>query len=235
MSGSAEIVQTSPIRWSHSQLEKFKNCPYSWYRIYKVKDIERSESTASKWGNYVHEGAENFVQKGTPLPADVTAAYGSTMGPILSFLMSKPSVMVEPHRGITEDMQALADPDDPSCWSHGFIDIVAKEGKHAWIADWKTGQSVWPSNQLKLYSAYEFIHNPELETITASYVRLPYKRIDSAVYTRAQVSELLTPYRVTYATLLSHIANNNFPKIAGKLCGHCEVLDCPKNRVKERT
>lgn len=223
----------SPIRWSHSQLDKFKTCPWSWKRIYQDKDVVRTESEATRWGTAVHTACEEFILKGTPLPANVTFAYGSQLQHILPFMASKPEVLVEPHMGIDEEGNAV-NPDSPLCWSHGYIDITAVDGATAWIGDYKTGKSTFPSDQLKLYAVYIFAHRPLVQQINTGYYRLQHKRVDSAVYTRDMVPHLLQPYRVIYANLLSAIASNNFPKIRNPLCGHCDVRDCPYNTVDQR-
>lgn len=223
----------SPIRWSHSQLDKFKTCPWSWKRIYQDRDVVRTDSEASRWGTYVHEACEAFILQGTPLPANVTHAYGSQLQHILPFMASKPTVHVEPHWGINEEGNAV-DPESPECWSHGYVDIAAIDGAQAWIGDYKTGKSAYPSDQLKLYAAYLFALYPTVGQITTGYYRLQHNRVDSGVYTRDMVPQLLQPYRVTYANLLSAIANNNFPKIKNPLCGHCDVRDCQFNTVAER-
>lgn len=226
-------MEVKPVRWSHSQLDKFKSCPWSWKRIYQDRDVVRTESEATKWGTAVHQACEDFVNHGTPLPANVTFAYGAQLQHILPFMASKPEVLVEPHYGIDEEGNAI-DPEAPQCWSHGFIDIVSVEGSVAWIGDYKTGKSAYPSDQLKLYSAYLFAHRPTVQTINVGYYRLQHKRIDSAQYTRDMAPQLLQPYRVTYANLLSAIANNNFPKMKSALCGWCDIRECPNNTMDER-
>jgi len=226
-------MEIKPIRWSHSQLEKFKNCPWSWKRIYQDKDVPRSETEQSRWGTYVHKSCEDYVLKGVPLPANVAFAYGAQLQFILPFMASKQLCLVEPELGIDEQGTAVAC-DDPRCWSHGFIDILAIETQTAWVGDYKTGKSTYPSTQLDLYAAFVFAHYPQVMQVNTGYYRLQHKRVDSAVRTRAQAPELLQSYRTTYANLLSAVASNNFPKVRGSLCGWCEVLDCEKNTARAR-
>lgn len=219
---------TTPLRFSHSSDDKWRTCPYSWHRIYQLKDVPRGESEASLWGNHVHESVEAFVKEGKPLPVNVTQAYGGQLQHLLPFFMQQPTVLVEPHLGINEAGGAV-DPEHESCWAHGFIDIVAISGSQAWIGDWKTGKSAYPSDQLKLYAAMVFANHPNVMTINAGYVRLQHNRVDSTAYTRAQIPELLMPYRQSYARRLSAIASGVFPKISNPLCrGWCDVKDCPK-------
>ena len=216
-------MDSKPLRFSHSQDDKFRVCPWSWKRVYMDKDVPRGESEASLWGVHVHEAVEAFVKTGTPLPVNVTQAYGSQLQHLLPFLMQQPIVQVEPHLGITEQGEAV-DPEHESCWAHGFIDIVAVRGAQAWIADWKTGKSAYPSDQLKLYAAMVFAAHQNVMTITVGYVRLQHNRVDSMTYQRDQVEELLLPYRQSYARRLSAIAGNSFPKISNPLCrGWCDV------------
>ena len=225
-------METKPLRFSHSQDDKFRTCPWSWKRVYMDKDVPRGESEASLWGVHVHEAVEAFVKEGTPLPTNVTQAYGSQLQHLLPFLMQQPTVLVEPHMGITEAGEAIP-PDDEMCWAQGYIDMVAISGAQAWIADWKTGKSAYPSDQLKLYAAFVFAAHQNVMTITVGYVRLQHNRVDSVTYQRAQMEELLLPYRQSYARRLSAIANNSFPMISNPLCfGWCDCKDCPK--YKER-
>lgn len=221
-------MDSKPLRFSHSQDDKFRTCPWAWKRVYLDKNVPRGESEASLWGVHVHESVEAFVKEGKPLPVNVTQAYGSQLQHLLPFLMQQPVVMVEPHLGITEQGEAV-DPEHESCWAHGFIDIVAVNGAQAWIADWKTGKSAYPSDQLKLYAAMTFATHQDVMTITVGYVRLQHNRVDSVVYQRNQVEELLLPYRQSYARRLSAMASNNFPMLSNPLCrGWCDVKDCPK-------
>lgn len=225
-------MTTKPLRFSHSQDDKFRTCPWSWKRVYMDKDVPRGESEASLWGVHVHEAVEAFAKTGTPLPVNVTQAYGSQLQHLIPFFMQQPTVLVEPHLGITEQGEAV-DPEHESCWAHGFIDIVAVNGAQAWIADWKTGKSAYPSDQLKLYAAMVFAAHQNVMTITVGYVRLQHNRVDSMTYQRAQVEELLLPYRQSYARRLSAIASNNFPMLSNPLCrGWCDVKECPKYTEK---
>ena len=221
-------MTTHPLRFSHSSDDKFRTCPWAWKRVYQDGDVPRTESEATIWGVHVHEVIEAFVKEGRPLPANVTQAYGSQLQHMLPFFMQQSMVMVEPHLGITEEGEPV-DPEHESCWAHGFIDLVALSGTQGWIADWKTGKSAYPSDQLKLYTAMVFAYYPMVMTINAGYARLQHNRVDSVTYTRAQIPELLMPYRQSYARRLSAIANNNFPKISNPLCrGWCDVKDCEK-------
>ena len=221
-------VEIKPIRFSHSQIEKFDNCPYSWYRIYHVKDVVRIETEATRWGAYVHQACEDFLLHAKPLPANVQQAYGDQLAHILTHFGSQPYFQVEPHYAI--DISGTAcDPEGPSAWAHGYIDVLAVNGAHAWIGDYKTGKSAYPSGQLKLYSAFLFAAQPQVQTINAGYFRLQHKRVDNSLYSRSDIPALLQPYAAKYARLTRAVAENNFPAIPGRLCRFCDVTDCAKH------
>lgn len=221
------------IRFSHSQIDKFKNCPWSWKRIYQDKNVQSTESEATLWGTTVHEAVENFLLHGTPLPNNVQQAYGAQFATYLPWWGAKPGLEIEPHYGIDIDGNHI-DPEHPYCWAHGYIDVMARDRWQAWIGDWKTGKSKFKSTQLQLYSAFVFAAYPEVTHINTGYFRLQHNMVDNATYVRDQAEALLRPYAALYTHLTSAIANNYFPKRAGVLCGWCDVRDCENNTVAER-
>jgi len=58
----------SDLKWSYSSLGLFQQCPRKYYHLRVAKDIKEPETEAILYGKRVHEAAEFYIGKGTPLP-----------------------------------------------------------------------------------------------------------------------------------------------------------------------
>ena len=57
------------LTWSYSSLGLFQQCPRKYYHLRVIKDIKEPISEAIMFGKDVHKAAEDYIGKGTPIPA----------------------------------------------------------------------------------------------------------------------------------------------------------------------
>ena len=61
----------TPLPWSFTSLESFKNCPFAYQAKYVLKTVKEAPTEAMTWGNRVHKDFEDRLAVDTPLPVDL--------------------------------------------------------------------------------------------------------------------------------------------------------------------
>jgi hypothetical protein len=68
-----------PVVWSYSSLDLFRLCPHKYYRLKVKKDVKEPYQEHLHYGLKVHKAAEDFIEKGTPIPHE----YEDMLEPII--------------------------------------------------------------------------------------------------------------------------------------------------------
>ena len=175
------------ITWSYSSLGLFQQCPKKYYHLRVIKDIKEPTTEAIIYGKAVHEAAEHYIGKGTPIPEKF-----SYMVPILDVLNAIPGEkLVEYKMGLTKDLEPCGF-FDKGVWFRGVGDLVIVEGDLAHVVDYKTGKSSQyaDTKQLELMSLALFKHFPDVERVKAGlafvvcndFIKAKYNKKDEKVY-----------------------------------------------------
>jgi hypothetical protein len=159
----------SDLKWSYSSLGLFQQCPRKYYHLRVIKDITEPETEAILYGKRVHEAAEFYIDKGTPLPPPF-----EQFKDVLDMLKAIPGEkLCEYKMGLTKDIQACGFFDE-NVWFRGVADLVIINGDTARVIDYKTGKSSEFADvkQLELMALAIFKHFPKVRKVKTGLVFL---------------------------------------------------------------
>ena len=217
-----------PLPWSHTALEDFNNCPYSFYRKRVLKDIKEERGEAAVWGEQVHKAFE--LRQGedkTPLPKELKE-HEPFMGWLDEYTKAvKGKVLVENKMALTRELKPCGF-FDKGVWHRGVIDWLCLSKKLATVFDYKTGKPHNKHNQLKIFAIDVFYSYPQIETVrTAYHWTQTMKSGDAVVYDRRQLPELWQSITPTLKQYVEAFRNETWQKRQTGLCnGWCPVTDC---------
>jgi hypothetical protein len=185
-----------------------------------LRDIERVESQAQKDGIAVHEALARRLSKKTPLPAEY-----NLLNPLVAGFDILGDLQTELKLGVRVD-RSPCDFFAKDVWGRGALDVVMMRSDNtAMLIDWKNGKVREDPFELKVQACLLKAKYPQLEKITGFYVWLKvleigeqYDLSDTDAHWSAIIDRIIDIVR--YQQL------DNWPKIAGPLCGWCPVSAC---------
>ena len=154
-----------PVVWSYSSLDLFKQCPHKYYRLRVKKDVKEPYQEHLQYGQKVHKAAENYIEKGTPIPPE----YAEMLAPIEKFKEMDGEKLCEYRMGLTRNLEPCKF-SDKYVWWRGIADlIVIKNDGRAYVVDYKTSKSskFADMKQLEILSLALFKHFPHVKKVKA--------------------------------------------------------------------
>lgn len=210
--------------WSYSNLRNYEQCPKKYNHMYILKDLPKEPPTeALKYGNLVHSAMEHRINKGTPLPQEL-----SHLEKFCSFgpYMVKAEVSVA--------IRANGQPCgfwDSDVWGRGKIDVEVTAGagfSTAVLYDWKTGKRYEDPEELELQAALLKASKLHLEKITGHYVWLKDDKVGKP-HDLSATDEKLMRVREKCDEISHQLSMGYMPPKQGPLCGWCPVKSCEFN------
>ena len=192
-----------------------------------AKDVKEPETEAILYGKRVHEAAEFYISKGTPLPAPF-----EQFRDVLDMLKDMPGdKLCEYKMGLTSDLQACGFFDE-NVWFRGVADLVVINGEVARVIDYKTGKSSEYADvkQLELMALAIFKHFPKVRKVKAGlaflvcndFVKAKYEKKDAPLTWLKWIQE-------TDRLQASHDNNVWNPKPNFTCRKYCLVTSCEHN------
>jgi hypothetical protein len=118
-----------------------------------------------QYGLKVHKAAENYIEKGTPIPPE----YAEMLAPIEKFKEMDGEKLCEYRMGLTRNLEPCKF-SDKYVWWRGIADlIVIKNDGRAYVVDYKTSKSskFADMKQLEILSLALFKHFPHVKKVKA--------------------------------------------------------------------
>lgn len=214
--------------WTTSRLDGFETCPRQFHHVNVLRDVKQLPNEASLWGDRVHNALEDHVRIGTALPVGMTQYQG-----IMNKIMAIPGTKTaEQQVALDKDFKRV-DYAGPDAWTRGKIDLTIVNNYHAIVLDYKTGKRKL-SQQLRLYAAYTFADQPQVETVSTGFVWLKEKKIDKEIIHRDQVPVIWQTFLPRVRKLESAYERDAWPARPSGLCrGWCPVTSCEFNGLKK--
>jgi len=214
-----------PFAWSFSALDSFRTCAKKYYHEKVKKDFVEPIGEHLIWGNRVHAAMAKRIETGVPLPEGMKqwekwVDWAMTHYPRKMYVEQKLAVTNElkPCKYFDRDV-------DP--WFRTVADVISLNGKTARLIDWKTGK-VKESDQLSLGAAVVFIHYPEVEQVTSSFVFLKDDVKLEEAFTRTSIPAICTRSLPGVIALHNAIRTDVWPANPSGLCvAHCSITSCP--------
>jgi CRISPR/Cas system-associated exonuclease Cas4 (RecB family) len=211
--------------WSYTALNSYETCPRRHWALRVGKVVFEPESEELRWGKKVHTALEKCINGTAPLPPEL-----SYMEKVVYKLTSRHgNKVVEKQLAIDSSLRPVRW-FDKTAWCRGIIDYGLIGTQNAVLLDWKTGKRKPDNDQLKLFAALMFAHEPYLQQISTAFVWVKDKKLDSDSFTREQTGALWDVFLPRVKRLdNAHQTDTWEPKPSG-LCGkwcpvtkkHCE-------------
>lgn len=214
-----------PLAWSHSALETFENCPKQYNETKVLKRWPFQSTPEMEWGKSVHKHFEDFLVKGTELPADL-----QTHREFLQRFKDQPGEIAgEERMALDTQLQRCNYFGDPDIWYRGQVDARKRDRATgtSHILDHKTGKVKNDYTQLKGFAMWEFLTQPDIHTCKVEYYWTQIKGANGETYHREQLPEILQFFAAKlhrYAD--AFITDTWIPKQSGLCAGWCPVTDC---------
>ena len=219
---------SKPITWSYSSLALYQQCPKKYYHLKVVKDIKEPLSEAITFGNEIHKIAEEYVDKGRPIPEKY-----NHIEPALKVLKDMPGEkLCENKLGLTADLKPCGF-FDKNVWWRGVADIIILQGDTALTVDYKTGKSskFAELNQLEIVSLAIFKHFPEVKKVKAGLMFLFADDFVKTAYLADSQQELWGSWISDVGQLQASVENDMWnPKPNFTCRGWCPVTSCDHNQ-----
>ena len=216
------------LKWSHSGLKDFENCPRRYHEVKVLKKYPMPDTEQIRYGKELHKAAEDYVRDNVPLPEQ--------------FLFVKPTIdalLTKPGRRYPELEMALTEDLNPCSfgaeeyWVRGIVDLLIINGDSAHIVDYKTGSAKYPDvKQLRLMSLMTYAHFPQVNHIKAGLLFVAHNTFIDEEYKRDQVSSMWEDFIPELERLRLSYEQNRWPENPNPLCGWCPVTTCQFQRIR---
>jgi hypothetical protein len=218
------MSEVKPIKWSHSALKKFEQCPRQYYETAVLKLHPYTETEATRYGTQVHESLELYIRDGKPIPPE-----HERFKPIVDAMINRPGRrLAEYEMGLTADLQPCTFK-DPNVWVRGIVDvlIVDDDNLTAWVGDWKTGSNKYPDrDQLVLMSLMVFAHFPHIRKVKSALLFIVKEDMVKMTMLREQAEKFWWKYRERVAQIEQCHANDVWNPKQSPLCPWCPCTSC---------
>ena len=125
--------------WSYSSINTFKQCPKKYYHLKVAKDVKDKGSTATLYGQQVHQAAEDYIASETPIPAKF-----KFLTPIVKALNAiEGEKLCEMKLGVAQTDEGYKPTTffAKDVWWRGIADLVIINGDTAHSIDYKTSKN----------------------------------------------------------------------------------------------
>jgi len=218
-----------PYTWSYSSLSLFQQCPKKYYHLRVAKDHKEPETDALMYGKQLHEAAEFYIGKDTPLPPQFAFIKGSL--DLLKTLGEGGEFLCEYRMGLTRDLKPC-DFFDKDVWWRGVADLVIIKDDKAYMVDYKTGKSsrYADTKQLEILSLALFKHKPNIKLVKGGLLFLVASDFVKVDYEGSQQSEPWVKWLNETKQLEAAYENDVWnPKPNFSCKQYCAVVNCLHN------
>lgn len=218
---------SNKIVWSYSSLSLFQQCPKKYYHLRIVKDVKEPETEHILYGKQLHEAAEFYIGKGTPLPPQF-----AFVQPHLDRLKALGDThLCEYKMGLTRDLSPCGF-FDKDVWWRGVADLIVINGDMAYVVDYKTGKSsrYADTKQIEIMSLALFKHFPEVKRIKAGLLFVVANDFVRAEYDTSAPETYWVKWLNEVGALEAAYKNNVWNAKPNFSCRqYCAVIECPHN------
>jgi putative RecB family exonuclease len=246
-------------RVSPSRLEAWDRCPAA-YRFEYVLGLPQPvpDQAPRLLGSVAHALVEAYVHEahaaGTPpaldrlpalaralvsgkvLPEETTAGLAREATELVSAWLSRWTVPLAHTVGVEHTLAIDVDGglvtwDAPEAFLRGRLDLVAVDGRHATVCDWKSGWVTEDDEGLRhawapgCYAALVWAWAPRLETVTVEYHYLRTTRVARTTFVPADAIDRLAWTRTIAARIAEALARPDdataFPPRPSTACATC--------------
>lgn len=215
--------------WSYSSLGLFQQCPKKYYHLRVAKDYKEPETDALMYGKQLHEAAELYIGKGTPIPPQF--AFIKNTLDLLKTLGEGGEFLCEYRMALTRDLKPC-DFFAKDVWWRGVADLVIIKDDKAYLVDYKTGKSsrYADTKQLEILALALFKHRPDLKLVKGGLLFLVANDFVKVDYEGSQQAEPWVKWLNETKQLEAAFENDVWnPKPNFSCKQYCAVVNCIHN------
>lgn len=229
---------------SFSRLNTFEQCQAKFDYMYVTKSVKDQGSSASEYGNRVHEALELHGRAAAAkdpgiaarLALDTTPERAQTLkqwGPLVERIAARPGTKLFEHQmAVNKDLQPV-DWFAKDVWIRSIADVLIVDGDKAVCIDWKTGKVKDDPSQLQLFAAMVMWQYPEVQKVTTSFIWLAYNQTTDATYDRRYLGALWNALKPRFDRVQEVIELGVFKAKPSPLCNWCAAKTiCPDARTR---
>ena len=205
---------------SFSALELFDNCPLRYYKQRVSKEVKDEGGEASKYGDRVHKAFEDRLKDKTPLPS-----YLAVHEPTCAALEAMGGTLIAENEMVLTKELAPTGWWDENAWLRSKLDVDIDLGSKTVTLDWKSGKRRPKFLQLELAALQIFLHRPATKKVSAGFVWLQDRDIDSEVYKREDYGSILSKLQAKTKRIEDALEEGVWPAKPGPLCNYCPAKD----------
>lgn len=212
---------------SFSALNNFETCAKKYWHLRIARDVKEVEGEALRYGKRVHKALENYVGKGTALPAEFTHLEKH----VARFKEYSGAKHCEMELAINEQYQPV-DWFAKDVWIRAKLDLVVIGGDKALIVDYKTGKMKDDGfTQLRLAAALLMLFFKDIKLVTLAYMWTEHNgQVTYDVFHRHEFPLIWNELKPRLDAFEEAHVRDNFPANPSGLCKrHCPVTQCPHN------
>ena len=207
---------TKPLAHSYSAIKQYENCPKQYYMQRISREVKPSFGAESVYGNRIHEQLELRLKEGTELP-DESAEYESLAA---AFASLPGELVAEQEFTLNKELHPTGWW-DADAWLRLKLDVLIINKNAAIVADWKTGKRRPDWFQLELFSIIVMKLYPEVQRVTASFVWLKDRKLDTETYTRLDAPGIWAKLMGKVGFIEQSLAKGHWPAKPSGLCPWC--------------
>lgn len=215
---------------SYTSLKQFDNCPRQYHEVRVLKKYPFVKTAESEFGDRAHKALELCGRDGIPLPDefknyqwvidDIVRRLPGTVTYEHEFSLSA-SGSVVPHRAWNQKY-----------WT-GKADVLAINGDHAIVIDWKTGSSRYPDpDQLEMMGMFTLMQFPQINRVSGMLLFLQDGTAETAEVSRSTFSVISGKFYTSAKNIEFAQDSGKWPMNKTGLCPYCPVTDCPNWKPK---
>jgi hypothetical protein len=218
------MTAPATIKWSHSALKTFEQCPRKYHECNVLKLHPYQETEATRYGTQVHESIELYIRDNKPIPPE-----HERFKPVVDAMINRQGRKLAEHEmGLTADLKPCGFK-DPDVWVRGIVDvlIIDDDNMTAWVGDWKTGSNKYPDrDQLVLMSLMVFAHFPHIRKVNSALLFIVKEDMVKMTMMREQADKFWWKYRERVAQIEACHTNNMWHSKKSPLCPWCPCTSC---------
>lgn len=214
---------------SYSALKTFEQCPKKYYALRIAKSVKDQGGTASDYGDRIHKALEKRLKENKKLPQEAER-YEPLCNSIIKAANVKGAILEAEREMTLNDNFDVTTWFGYDAWLRAKMDVLIRTGKSAVVMDWKTGKRKPDPLQLQLNALTIFMHYPDIQKVTVTFVWLQTMEQDTETYTREQLPDLMVELNSRVAKIERALKLNDWPAQQSGLCGYCPVTSCAHHK-----
>lgn len=214
----------TPIPWSYTALDDFKNCPKAFYEKRVTKSVKEEQGPHLIWGRDVHKKFEDYVASSgkVDLPIDL-----HQHKPKLDALIADPGIAMVETRFAFDKKAKPCEFFYRDVWCRGVIDYYKVHGETAKLVDYKTGKPHSKFEQLALFALYIFAMYPHVNVVNVQFYWTTTNETTKKVYGRAEINDLWRIFIPDLKQYKEAFNTDTWQTRPSGLCnGWCPVTTC---------